>query len=260
MTSRAALQAQPRQRGGRAGPRQHRGRQPGRDAAEHERLALQAGYREDDRDTDAHDRRAEVDHAQPLEGQAPAQQRHGHGAGRRDEEERRGEADELGGARAEDRRDDQTGRHEREHHEHEPGDEGEREAGLEVLAVDRLALDEGRADALGRDDDGQLLGDDRDGEVAELGRRDQPREQDHRGHQHDLGGAAHHRRPAHAVHRRLAEVGSLGRLDRLAHDSTARRGSAAPSGPRIRSRSSRRTKRRNCGSSTCGVRRTAARM
>ena len=134
---------------------------------------------------------------------------------------------------AEHRRYDNRRQSQRDRGENHCKAQREEDTCLQMLAADRVALDEGAADTFGRDAHRELLHDDRHREAAEVGGRNQVREGHHRTHQEKLCRDAGERDPADAVGVRQVQ---LVRGARVAH-------LAAPSrrGPSSRWRSSRRT-------------------
>ena len=218
------MPARPWRRGGTLVHRE--ARDPAREEAEEQRVGVEAGDRECDRDGGRDDHRGHVVRAQAAEVELALEQRARDDRQAGDEEHRRDEREQLGHARAEDGGGQDRRHGDGEQREHAARDDAQRGDGLDVPARDRLALDERRAVAGPREAVGDLVDDHHDRDRAELRRRDQVGEDDHRRERQDLRPDPHERGPAHALDRRLADrrvdrrAVSVGGA-RVAHDTSA---------------------------------------
>jgi hypothetical protein len=185
---------------------QHRGGHGRDEGAEHDRLGVEPGQRHRHRRDRTQRQRGHFDQADAAEVEVAPEQPARDRAETGEQEDRRDQPQQLGRGLAEELAADRPGEDEGGEAEPAAGDEAGEHRRLDVGVVDLLALDQGAAQALEGEDHRQRHEDQRHHRLAELGRRDEARQDHRRDQRGQLGGDPGDHRPAHAGDRGLLEV------------------------------------------------------
>ena len=206
-------------------------------------------------DTPAPGQARDLDDAHAPEVEPPPQHRARDGADAGEQEHGRGELEQPGGARAEDRTGDGRASTNVSRESSKPRPRLMRIAASRWASVIVGALDERRGAALEGQDHGERDERQRDRGAAELGRRDEARQRDGGGEGQHLAGGAGDEHPADAGERGVLEGGrrASGKLGVRSVGGRLQGSSAPPTEPRARRLAERKAARRRSVSLVMGT-------